>query len=440
MNISFFNELLSTISDRGRALLDLSIGASRETIEELSLALLSSSGEASGVALGRQILDKYRQFDEKSKLEYFKFIAANFVPDSKTVSAAASEYLFHPGEKSLGKLIQAVESPKQEYFRRLNLAPGATANIVALRADLLKIIGENRALEALDRDIEHLLSSWFNRGFLVMRLIDWNTPAAILEKIIAYEAVHEIKGWRDLRTRLKPRDRRCFGFFHPSLVDEPLIFVEVALMDEVPRSIQSLLQNRGENKPSSITTDRAPKTAVFYSISNCQPGLAGISFGNFLIKQVVSDLSRELPSLKTFVTLSPVPGFARWANNRLEKPTENIDDEYRQKLKPLLTGEWITQDDDQNFADLVLSLVAEYLVEAKNDEGLPLDPVARFHLGNGARLERLNWRGDLSEKGIDQSYGVMVNYLYELSEIEKNHELYVNDGVVAISKSVRQIS
>ncbi len=440
MNISFFNELLSSISDRGRALLDLSIGASRETIEELSQALLTSRGEASGVALGRQILDKYRQLEDDAKLAFFKFLAVNFVPESKSVSEAASRYLFDPGEESLRTLVRAVESPKQEYFRRLNLAPGATANIVALRADLLRLVGENRDLKPLDRDIEHLLSSWFNRGFLVMRLIDWNTPAAILEKIIAYEAVHEIKGWRDLRRRLEPRDRRCFGFFHPSLVDEPLIFVEVALTDSVPGSIQSLLQKQGEGETPLIRADRDPKTAVFYSISNCQPGLTGISFGNFLIKQVVSDLSREIPSLKTFVTLSPMTGFARWLIKYLETATDNISEQQREKLTFLVSGDRKAYDDDQDLADIVLPLAVEYLVDAKNASGQPLDPVARFHLGNGARLERVNWRGDLSKKGIKQSFGVMVNYLYELSEIEKNHESYVNEGFVAISKSVRQLS
>jgi malonyl-CoA decarboxylase len=278
----------------------------------------------------------------------------------------------------------------------------------------------------------HLLSSWFNRGFLVLRRIDWQTPAAILDKIIAYEAVHEIQGWDDLRRRLDPVDRRCFAFFHPSLIDEPLIFVEVALSDAIPDNIQSLLQE--QSKPVST---QEPTTAVFYSISNCQEGLRGISFGNFLIKQVVEDLVKERPSLKTFVTLSPVPDFADWLAEVSNADTsELLGDTERAQLVALNDRNWILGPETDALRPLLLRLAAHYFLRAKLDNGRPADPVARFHLGNGARLERINWLGDTSPKGLREAHGLMCNYRYELRDIEKNHEAYENEGAVAASRQV----
>jgi malonyl-CoA decarboxylase len=280
----------------------------------------------------------------------------------------------------------------------------------------------------------HLLGSWFNRGFLVLRRIDWQTPAVILDKIIAYEAVHEIKGWDDLRRRLDPRDRRCFAFFHPSLVDEPLIFVEVALMRDAPEAISAVLQE--ETKTEEATP---PNTAVFYSISNCQEGLRGISFGNFLIKQVVEELAREVPTLKTFVTLSPVPGFGRWLDGAMadhESPILSAAD--REVLGALSSPGWHEAGEEEPKLKAALTgLAAHYFLLAKNGDGRPVDPVARFHLGNGARLERINWLGDTSERGLREAYGLMVNYRYELRQIERNHEAYVNDGEIAASRAVR---
>jgi malonyl-CoA decarboxylase len=304
-----------------------------------------------------------------------------------------------------------------------------------MRADLLNFLPSTPELAAVDADLLHLLASWFNRGFLVMRRIDWSTSASTLEKIIEYEAVHEIRGWDDLRRRLDPADRRCFGFFHPSLVDEPLIFVEVALTREIPSSIQELLS--AETEEGSGGKSNAPSTAVFYSISNCQKGLQGISFGNFLIKQVAEDLATEIPSLKTFVTLSPVPRFAAWLVRSLAEDPALLDEETRALLDD---SSWAAHSAHQEqLKDALMPLAADYFLVARNASGRPVDPVARFHLGNGAQLERINWLGDKSAKGLRQSHGIMVNYLYDLGDIEANHEAYINEGVVAASKNVRQL-
>jgi malonyl-CoA decarboxylase len=291
----------------------------------------------------------------------------------------------------------------------------------------------DEALAFVDRDLMHLLASWFNRGFLVLRRIDWQTPAAILEKIIEYEAVHEIQGWDDLRRRLDPADRRCFAFFHPSLIDEPLIFVEVALTRDMPNDIQSLLREA----PKNGEAEEKPTTAVFYSISNCQDGLRGISFGNFLIKQVVEELVKERASLRTFVTLSPIPQFARWLARTADQSDDALVNELeRERLHLLDDPEWIYTYGNESVRPTLLRLAAHYFLEAKNSDGYPIDPVARFHLGNGARLERINWQGDISAKGLREAHGLMCNYRYELKDIEKNHEAYENEGVVAASRHV----
>ncbi len=337
-----------------------------------------------------------------------------------------------PGDGNGGALHFASEPRRQELIRRLNRAPGGTGALVEMRADLLTLLNGHKDLAALDRDIVHLLASWFNRGFLVLRRIDWSTPANILEQIIRYEAVHEIRDWDDLRRRIDPIDRRCYAFFHPAMPDAPLIFVEVALTETIPGAIAPLLAvNR---KP--VPADRA-RTAVFYSISNTQRGLGGISFGNFLIKQVVEELRRELPKLDTFVTLSPVPGFMSWLKDGKDLP---ISDEDRALLKHLDEPNWF---DNAELAGelraLIEPLAAYYFLKARTAKGRLIDSVARFHLGNGARLERINWLGDLSPKGLRESAGIMVNYLYRLDDIEKNHEAYANDGEVVASSAVKKL-
>jgi malonyl-CoA decarboxylase len=292
-------------------------------------------------------------------------------------------------------------------------------------------------LAAVDADFVHLFSSWFNRGFLVLRRIDWSTPAIVLEKIIRYEAVHEIRGWDDLRRRIDPPDRRCFAFFHPALVDEPLIFVEVAVERDIPGAIAPILAS---GRQQFVEPDKA-RTAVFYSISNCQRGLSGVSFGNFLIKQVVEEICRELPKLTTFVTLSPVPGFTHWLAGEIKNensPAINASD--RVTFELLERPHWWT--DPEIFGQLeepLMRAAAWYFLRARNKRGAPVDPVARFHLGNGARLERINWLADTSDRAIAQADGLMVNYLYDLDDIEKNHEAYAEGRAVVASSGVQRL-
>ena len=435
MNVSFLQELLNSVAEQGRQYLPRSLGgADREDdINNLALALVSSRGEASGVAIAREILQRYRTLSPVDRLAFIRFLARSMQPDADKVTRAAKAFLDGASTASIKALQRAVESPRLEFFRRLNLAPGATAAIVAMRRDLLT--ADDPSVAPVDSDLRHLLMSWFNRGFLVLRRIDWQTPATILDKIIAYEAVHEIQGWDDLRRRLDPADRRCFAFFHPSLVDEPLIFVEVALMSDIPGSIGAVLQ---QEAPGTGDVDEKPTTAVFYSISNCQEGLRGISFGNFLIKQVVEDLVKERPSLKTFVTLSPVPDFAEWLGSVLSDPeTDVVAPAERQRLEVLRDPDWVHSAQVATaLKPILLRLAAHYFLGVKTADGRPLDPVARFHLGNGARLERINWLGDTSPKGLAEAHGLMVNYRYEVKDIERNHETYANEGIVAASRQV----
>jgi malonyl-CoA decarboxylase len=305
-----------------------------------------------------------------------------------------------------------------------------------MRADLLTRLRTHPELKSLDRDLVHLFNSWFNRGFLVLRRIDWSSPALILEKIIRYEAVHQINGWDDLRNRIDPPDRRCYAFFHPLLLDEPLIFVEIALSQTIPAAVQPLLAQ--DRKPGSLSEAR---TAAFYSISNCQQGLAGVSFGNFLIKQVVEELRRELPALETFVTLSPVPGFMGWLRAQEKAGAlDSLSMEEGQILESLDDPDWPQDQDFSARARVLLEpLAARCFLEARNGANKPVDPVARFHLGNGAGLERINWLGDISEKGLAESAGLMVNYLYDLSRIEENHEAFANQNEIVASSAVRKM-
>jgi malonyl-CoA decarboxylase len=448
MSTSFFQDMLGSIAERGRQLLDRpavrptsdetrrkDAPKHSETIEDLSRVLLSGRGEASGVALARQVLDLYAGLSNAERIEFFSLLARDFGPEPQRLRAAWSEYENSPTPQKLQQLLRAVEPPRQELFRRLNLAPGGTSALVAMRRDLLDHGGNDPELASVDDDLVHLLYSWFNRGFLMMQRISWSSPADILERIIRYEAVHTIQDWDDLRRRVQPPDRRCYAFFHPSLVDEPLIFVEVALTQEIPASIQSVLAD-----DRTVLAAEQATTAVFYSISNCQPGLRGISFGSFLIKQVVGDLSRDLPGLKTFVTLSPAPGFGRWLKRVAERPAESgLEDHAAAPLALLDDPDWHRDPAvAEQLRPLVMGLAATYFLRTKIHNGQPRDPVARFHLGNGARLERLNWLGDTSAKGMREAAGLMVNYLYDLNTIEANHEAYANQGTVAASPAVQR--
>lgn len=431
MNISFFQELLQSIAERGRQLLEPRepAPANAPALLEACRRLLSGHGEASGVAIAEQVLSAYRACDEEQQRAFFAGLLTDFAPPHEALAEACRRYLQNPSAEQVTALFEACEPPRQELFRRLNQAPGGTAELIGMRRLLLKHLKTAPALAAVDHDLEHLLASWFNRGFLVLRRIDWSTPASILEKIIRYEAVHEIRDWDDLRRRLQPPDRRCFAFFHPALAEEPLIFVEVALTRSMPAAIGEILQERPESQEPL-----AADTAVFYSISNCQEGLRGISFGNFLIKQVVEELAREVPGLKHFVTLSPVPGFRRWLGGL--SGDEQLSQVASDCLKQLQLGG--SSAPPALLEESLLALAAEYFLHAKHADGRPLDPVARFHLGNGARLERLNWLGDTSASGLRQSAGLMVNYRYELRHIEKNHEAYANHGTVMTSTEVKR--
>ena len=436
---AFFSDLLATISERGRSLLrrgDIEDGKGDATdLVELCEALLSGRGEASGTAMAREVLDRYRELDDDGRRAFFDALGRDFGPDRDKLAKAIEIWQAQPGDGNGSNVHFASEPRRQELIRRLNRAPGGTADLVAMRSDLLDYMngGEgSKGLAALDRDVVHLLGSWFNRGFLVLRRIDWSTPANILEQIIRYEAVHEIRDWDDLRRRIDPVDRRCYAFFHPALADAPLIFVEVALTETIPGAIAPLLAVNRQLVP----VERA-RTAVFYSISNTQRGLGGISFGNFLIKQVVEELRRELPKLDTFVTLSPVPGFMPWLKDAKDVP---VTDEERELLKQLDDPHWIESEPIAAALREVLEpLAAHYFLRARNSKGRIIDSVARFHLGNGARLERINWLGDLSAKGLRESAGIMVNYLYRLDDIEKNHEAYANDQEVVASSAVKKL-
>ena len=437
MSNDFFSDLLASISERGRTLLRLgpaSVDARQNASDlvELCAELLSGRGEASGTAIARGVFDRYHQLDEAGRLTFFETMASQFGPDADRLERAIAAWHNDPSGDTAGELHFASEPRRQELLRRLNRAPGATSELVNMRADLLDLKGAHEELAVVDRDCVHLLASWFNRGFLVLRRIDWSTPAIILEKVIKYEAVHEIHDWNDLRRRIDPVDRRCYAFFHPALVDEPLIFVEVALTETIPGAIAPLLAE--DRQPVAI--ERA-RTAVFYSISNCQRGLGGISFGNFLIKQVVEELRRELPKLENFVTLSPVPGFMNWLQRAPDVP---VTDEERTLLAQLDNSDWINDAPRAAQIRTVLEpLAAHYFLKAKSARGGPVDSVARFHLGNGARLERIDWLGDVSMKGLRESAGLMVNYLYRLDDIEKNHEAYADHYEIAASSAVKKL-
>ncbi|RVB77236.1 MULTISPECIES: malonyl-CoA decarboxylase [unclassified Mesorhizobium] len=427
----FFADLLNTIADRGRMMLNLVRGdepVSADSLARLCARLLSSQGEASGVAYAREILDRWRTLGADGRLAFLHVLRDRFGTDHVRLAAAVDAYRDAPDDRSALALHDAAEPARQELLRRLNLAPGGIETLVRMRQDLLARLTTSPDLAIVDADFAHLLSSWFNRGFLVLRRIDWSTPANILEKIIRYEAVHAIHTWDDLRRRIEPEDRLCYAFFHPQLGDEPLIFVEVALTRAMPTTIAELL---ADERP--LVQPRQATTAVFYSISNCQEGLRGISFGNFLIKQVVEDLRRDLPGLTDFVTLSPVPGFARWlAEQAGPSATEARD---------LVANEGWHADAAarDRVGQVLLPLAAQYFLEARTASGKVIDPVARFHLGNGARLERIDHLGDLSPRALRQAHGLMVNYRYKLDDIEKNHELFAARNDVAAAPVVRRL-
>jgi len=427
--------LWSATADRGRSYADVPSETMPplERARQMAATLVSEHGEASGAALARELHATLAELGPEDRLGFYAYLADNFRPDEAKLRAAAEAYLADPTPERATELAAAADPTRQELLRRMNLAPGGTAALVGMREHLLAHLRRRPELRPLDFDLRHLLASWFNRGFLELRRIDWQTPAAVLEKLIAHEAVHEIQGWDDLRRRLAP-DRRCFGFFHPALPGEPLIFVEVALTQGLAASVQPLLAREGDVKAAQERA-RTADTAIFYSISNCQDGLRGISFGNFLIKQVVEELKAELPKLVRFSTLSPVPGFRRWLDAVLEQKegvpeTATLGEQEAASLRALPPAD-LPPDEMRS---LLTRLCAIYLTESGRN-WRSADPVARFHLGNGARLERINWYGNTAPRGIRESFGIMVNYLYDPERIEANHEAFV-DGAVVRSPAV----
>ncbi len=381
--------------------------ASSEGLLDLAGALLSLRGRASGPALASAFFDLYEASDLPARQAFLAQIHDLHPRDAAAIDKAIIRWQEKRDESAAQALNDASESPSQKLIGMLNLAPQGTQRLIALRADLLGTADQGAGLKALDKELEAAFTAWFNAGFLELRPIAWDSPAALLERIIRYEAVHEIAGWDELRRRVQPVDRRCYAFFHPQMADDPLIFVEVALTNELPGGIaQITAQKRKTVDPHQATH------AIFYSISNCQDGLRGIPFGNYLIKRVVGLLQEELPQLKCFATLSPVPGFARWLEGENGKGA---------KVPP---------------ARQLRVQAARYLTTARHHRGGPADSVARFHLGNGARLEAIHANADLSANGLRQSHGVMVNYVYDLAEIEANHFALTELGTVAASKAV----
>lgn len=400
---SFLTDILKQITEKAHSLLESQDGSPVERLMQRCVDLLSGKGEATGLAIANDVFAAYGQLDNEQKTEFWQQTEQSLGIDIDALSRAI--HSFQNGEMEAVADVHRLSEPRrQELFRRLNSAPSGTLRLIKMRESLGHLPLDGSLKKRINADFVHLFSSWFNKGFLELKQINWQTSADVLEKLIAYESVHEIQGWDDLRRRLR-NDRRCFGYFHPAMPDEPLIFVEVALVNGMSDSVEELL-----NAPEA--SDKDADTAVFYSINNCQAGLAGVSFGNFLIKQVVEVLRQTAPQIKTFVTLSPIPNLRAW----VEK------DSQRQALMA----------DPKTFE----ALCVHYLTRLEN--GRVLDPVARFHLGNGARLERINLNADLSDAGQRRSYGAMVNYLYESDSIIQNHEALMSRGEIAVAAKLKK--
>ena len=423
IKINFFNDLINSLFDKPNKKKSFNffsdkkkILSTRDFIDNVALA----KGEVSALGYAEFLMQHCEKLDEKELIIFFKLMRENFDISSLELSRAVDEYKVNSNSENLITLMKFSEPKRREIFRRCNGISRGTIRLVNLRKRLLGILKKNPELKAVDYDLVYLLKNWFNRGFLILRPINWETPAHILEKIIAYEAVHEINSWDELRLRLAPKDRRCFAFFHPAMQDEPIIFVEVALMKNIPSKIQDVL----EEKRDFLEPDEA-NVAVFYSISNCQKGLSGISFGNFLIKQVANDLKFEFNNIKKFVTLSPVPGLRNWIKNK--KPKFEMILEKFKKSEQFLKVE-----------PSLMNCAGNYFLNSDRSDGMPNDPVARFHLGNGASLEQINYLGDTSLNGLNLSGGLMVNYLYDLDKVEENHEAYTSENKLNISKNAKK--
>jgi len=428
--------IVTSIIDRGRRLLSLQSAENRNKANDLKsmcLSILQRRGEATALAAASELLERIASDGADAETELLQVFAGELGVDRPAVLAAATAYQEQDDWRRLQALMRVLEPRRQELLRRLNMVPGGTKAIIKLRERLLSLLAKDSAFLPVDADFLHLLSSWFNRGFLTLQRINWDSPASLLDKIKEYESVHEIADWHDLRRRLET-DRRCFAFFHPSLPDEPLIFIEVALRQELTASIQDILDQGSARLPATDATH-----AIFFSINNCQTGLRGVSFGNFLIKQVVVELQNELPNLRVFATLSPIPGFRKWLAGAIARDEVDLPEPQLSGLRDLCERKAPGIEEIEPFKDNLLALCARYLGTTE----IPArerDPVARFHLGNGARLERLNWAGDLSAKGLGQSFGILVNYFYDLASLEENHEAFTNaDRLIASSQIAKML-
>ncbi len=429
---NFISDLVTRISEAGQSLTGIDFNSSVD-IKTLCEHLISEKGEAIGIALAKEILSRYKESNMKEKLDFFQLLLNDFGTDNIAIENAFKEW--KKNDQVSSRAFHLSTEPKSiELISRLNRVKGATSEIVDMRSDLIGFLKSNPELKALDDDFKHLLTSWFNRGFLELKSIDWSTSAEILERIIKYEAVHEIQGWSDLRRRVVEPDRRLFAYFHPAMINEPLIFVEVALVNETPKAIQPILAAERE----SLDPEKA-NTAAFYSISNCQPGLRGISFGNFLIKKAAMELKQEIPTIKNLLTLSPVPGFGKWLNQEITSKSSSLNKAQLDFIKKL-------QDENQlpkakNDISTLREIAACYLVNARTSKGGIYDPVARFHLGNGACLKNIHANANLGKnsEGHWKDWAVMVNYEYKLQDIEKNHEAFINDNIVIHSSEVQSL-
>jgi malonyl-CoA decarboxylase len=423
-------------SGSGTAIPD--VARTMRRLVSLCRALSSDSHGISNSGRATDAIRLYETLDRVGRVAFFELLIRDFSPSPDDVGRAADDYRQNPSPESLRRLQHVVEPPRQELFRRLNMAAGGTRVLIGMRHLALGELESNPQLEPIAADLEHLLASWFNSGFLTMERIDWNSPAVILEKLIEYEAVHQIQGWRDLRRRLEA-DRRCYGFFHSALPNEPLIFIEVALARGMSEKIQPLID------PDAPVDDAvSADSAMFYSITNCQPGLRGVPLGSSLIKQVVEDLRKNLPRLRTFATLSPIPGFRKWLAQERTSPESTLkgimgDDVTAKALAMLDEPQPAESEWPPEVKQRILALCASYLLNVKRDAE-PLDAVARFHLRNGARVERINWLADPSPGGMLQSAGLMANYVYELNDLQRNNELYTRTGEISASGRMERLA
>jgi malonyl-CoA decarboxylase len=441
--------LVSCISEETHMLEKLAKARYFSRVTGAVTRLISERGESNAVSMADDVINNYCKLTKDQHAKFFTFLFEKLNPDPVAVMSAAQNFSAEGNARNYIKLQRVVEPPRQELFRRLNRATNGTAALVGMRRDLLQVLDKQPELTAVDFDLRHLLSSWFNPGFLKMHRVDWKSPAEILEKLIQHEAVHAIDGWDDLRRRLQP-DRRCFAFFHPQLPSEPLIFVEVALLSEIPAVIMPLVDKKAE----TVHQTSNYKVAAFYSISNCEPGLRGVSMGNFLIKRVAEQLHAEFPSLKTFITLSPIPGFIDWVAAGADVGGEKFSVQLKpairtareQALETLglakrswterLNSGWHPDNATAKEKSALLCLASIYL--GLGSAGRNGNPVAKFHLGNGARLHQINWSADLSRKGLRESGALMVNYLYDLSSVEENHERFTQ-GEIDYSRAVGRL-